>query len=598
MRRDQISLFDLPVITIPLEERVARATATIARIFEAGTPICVSFSGGKDSGTCADLVLCAARMLAKTTSHKPLVIVTTGDTLVENPEITAHYRKELKKMEAFGKQHGFRVITRIAKPALLSTWQLKVLSGRGLPSFAGQNTDCSYDLKISSQVSMRKSVFRELAQAGLPEAVTILGTRFDESEKRSLNMLLRGENDFSPVRNSDGDLILAPIAEWETDTVFEYLGTRTVGESSYSDFRDTLRIYAHAEGQSCAIVASVIQDGMAKRKKGGCGTRTGCWVCQQAEDKSLANMVAYDPMYEYAAGLNKLNVFIRNTRYDLTRRHWIGRTIKAGFIAIEPDTYSPAMVREIYRYMIQLQHDEAVRARRAGQHPKFTIFSDEMILALDAYWSLNGMARPFTAWADADDIRSDRVRYDIPEVDLVPRHDMPPAMFLHVGTQWDDSLPTSEISGLRDSYMESLLEISACGPSIKETRSGNLIWDLETESSFKVDSESTAMIMDFEMDRLLEQHRQGVGSALPGSITHGYKWYLMYGAIQLNAAQTAKHDEILRRTAFKDSLGLCLDYDLADVLKRSVRYCDLPDDARQAWSRKATTSSAQTDLIW
>jgi len=72
----------------------------------------------------------------------------------------------------------------------------------------------------------------------------------------------------------------------------------------------------------------------------------------------------------------------------------------------------------------------------------------------------------------------------------------------------------------------------------------------------------------------------------------------MYGAIQLSAAQTAKHDEILRRTSFKDSLGLCLDYDLEDLLKRSVRYCDLPDDARLAWAKKATTASAQWDLDW
>jgi DNA sulfur modification protein DndC len=41
--------------------------------------------------------------------------------------------------------------------------------------------------------------------------VTILGTRYDESEKRSLKMLLGGENNVVPVENSDGDFILAPI---------------------------------------------------------------------------------------------------------------------------------------------------------------------------------------------------------------------------------------------------------------------------------------------------------------------------------------------------------------------------------------------------
>src|SRR3546814_7181771 len=76
-----------------------------------------------------------------------------------------------------------------------------------------------------------------------------------------------------------------------------------------------------------------------KNKKGGCGARLGCWTCQQANDKSLETMIQFEPRYEYAKGLNQLNKFIRAIRYDWNRRNWVGRTIRGGFIAIEPDTF-------------------------------------------------------------------------------------------------------------------------------------------------------------------------------------------------------------------------------------------------------------------
>lgn len=597
MKRDQIPLFEMEsLVTMSVDERVDIAVATIRQLFEEGIPCCVAFSGGKDASTVADLTLTAARLCVGRTKRPPLVIITTSDTMAENPEIAEHYLRDMQKMVAYGAKHGFRVITRIAKPALLSTWQLKVLSGRGLPSFPGSNTDCSVDLKVTPQARLRKQIYKELQDDGLPEFVTLLGTRYLESEVRAMKMTLRGENADKPVRNADGDLILAPIAMWPTDDVFEFLATRPAG-GSYSNFEDTLRIYAHSEGQGCAIVASVIEEGMSKSKKGGCGTRHGCHVCQQAVDKSLENMIAYDPRYEYAAGLNKLNKFIRNTRYDWRRRHWIGRTIKAGYIAIQPDTYHPSMVREIFRYMIQLQHDEQVRARRSGQRVKFTLFSQSMILALDAYWSLAGLAKPFSAWADVDDITSDRVRYDVPEVEPIAPQEIPAARFLYVGAEWDDSAGANDMTGLRDAYLESLLEISACGPDLKQTRGGKTIWDLHTkETSFTVNPESVAMFEDFEMHRLLEQYRRPNSLALPGSITHGYKWYLQYGAIQVTPAQSSKHDEMLRRTAHKDSLGLTTEYDIDALLSQSIRFSDLPTEARHAWSKKATMATAQPDL--
>lgn len=591
-----LNLFEGVAHAPTLDWLVEKAQASIARLFLAGHPVVIAYSGGKDSSVCASLVLTTAKDLVESGKvSRPYVLITTSNTLIENPEVEEHYRKEHQKMEAYGEANGFEVYTKTVTPSLASTFQVKVLSGRGMPSFAGTNTDCSQDLKIKPQASYRNNLFKHLAKAGLPEPVTILGTRFDESERRALNMKMRGENALEAVQNADGDLVLSPICMWSTEDVWEFVGEVSSGlRESFTDFEEVKRIYSHAEGTSCAIVADAIRDGLSKRKKGGCGARHGCWGCQQSTDKSLANMIEYDERYAYAAGLHKLNTFIRNTRHDWTRRNWVGRTIRGGYIAIQPDTYHPAMVRELFRYMLQLDFDEQSRAAAAGEWPKFNILPLDMIMAIDALWSLNGLAKPFSALVDYDAVYNHGVRYDIPDVEPVPATKMPDARFLFVGGEWDDSAPVADWTGMRDPVIEGLLELSACAPELMENSRGKVTWTLETERSFDIHAESVAMIEMFELDRLIDMHHSGWP---PGGITAGYKWYLQYGALQLSHSQAAEHDEILRRTAFKDRIDLTLDYDIDQLLVKTVAFADLPQEAREAWQHKATTASAQVPLL-
>ena len=154
----------------------------------------------------------------------PLVVMMTSNTLVENPEITVHFRAEHRKMRAYGKKHGFKVITKEVQPYFASTFQAKVLTGRGLPSYAGTSSDCSVDLKITPQQRERRKMFAALKSQGFAEAVTVLGTRFDESARRESLMKARGDRPDVPVRNADGELVLSPIAMWTTDDVWELIG--------------------------------------------------------------------------------------------------------------------------------------------------------------------------------------------------------------------------------------------------------------------------------------------------------------------------------------------------------------------------------------
>lgn len=564
----------------PVERKADKAIASIIALFNAGHPMVVAYSGGKDSSVVAALVFHAAQ-LHRAAGGTPVVVATTGDTLVESPEVVQHYRAELARMRAFGKANGIIVHAHIVQPSLASTFQVKVLTGRALPSFPGTHGDCSTDLKIAPQRAFRRRLFRQLSNKGLAEPVTCLGTRFAESARRAEGMRVRGDSDVAAIRNKDGDLVMSPIAHWSDDDVWEAIalyGARA--RPCFSDFEDMRRIYAHSVGTSCAVVADAISEGSAKRKAGKCGARLGCHVCQMAEDKSLANMIDFDERYAYARGLQRLNRFIRATRHDWARRHWIGRTIRGGYIRVQPDTYHPQMLRALTRFMLQLDYDEEQRAAAAGERAKFQLLPLEMMIAVDALQSLNGVARPFAAWADIRDIRQRGIRYDIPEVADIGPTAMPEPRFLYVGGSWDDSAPEADWSGLRDPMREALTADSACAADVVVTADGRAILDLPTAQQFGVDSEAAMLIEDFEQDRLLAMHDLGGG---PGSITAGYRWYLHYGCLTLSHGQQAEHDEIARRTAFKDRLGLTDTYELKDVLARAVSGDELPPAARESW---------------
>ncbi len=430
MKYETIELFPVQMLQVSIEDRIAQAIQSIIRLFISGQPVVVAFSGGKDSSLVLAIALQAAkdyaemlrsaralayrparneggrlrpalrawRNLRRSTRlraslnrfREPFVLVTTSNTLIENPSVIEHIKSEFRRVEKFATAERLHVETHMVTPPLLSTWQVSVLSGRAIPSYAGMKGDCSVSYKILPQRSFRRKLFRRLKHENLGVPVTLLGTRYSESERRAAAMRVRGERADRPVLNKDGEYVLSPICDFSTDDVWEALAYYGSGVwPSYSDFEDTRRIYADAGGTSCAVVADAIFEGSAS-KSGKCGARFGCHLCLQTEDKSLATMVEYDPQYAYAKGLLKLNEYLRNIRYDWSKRNWIGRTIRSGYIAVGPDTLHPRTVREISRFMLQLDYDERVRARRAREKPKFELLPLDVLIALDAMQSLYG----------------------------------------------------------------------------------------------------------------------------------------------------------------------------------------------------------------
>lgn len=398
-----------PVVDWDLDEKVDRAIEALTALLRSGAPACVSWSAGKDSGTLLNLCLTAALQLKRRGEAVPPIVVTHADTLVENPDVRAYAQVEMMRVREFARINGLPVRVLTATPNLSAQWAVRVIGGRALPPFPGGSRDCTQEWKIWPMRRLRKRVLQELERAAdgtkRPEPVVLIGTRYSESTTRGANMRERGESDVQVRRGIDekgkpSHLFLSPLAHWTTDDVWGYLGLARGGHiPSYSDFDETFRIYADAMGSSCVIVGEDMS--AAAKSSKACGARHGCALCTATGDvdKSMENMLASDPRYEYMRGLNRLRNFMADTRWDLSRRNWLGRTIKNGYVRISPDSYSPAMLEELLRYSLTIDAREREEAAGLGIRPRFQLVGLTQLFAIDAMWSLQGYHRPFHALA-------------------------------------------------------------------------------------------------------------------------------------------------------------------------------------------------------
>lgn len=537
----------------------------VKRLFSAGHPVCVAFSGGKDSSAVAVLALEAA-LRAKAEGLQPKLYFVSSDTLVENPEIAQHMRAEHRRIWAFAHAKGLDVEAHVASPSLLESFAVRVLSGRALPSFPGQSSDCSTSWKVNPMNALRRRLQKG---RGFDRAmVTLTGTRFSESIARGAKMAERGDEAESPVARPSGELVMCPIAHWHSDDVWELLGNAASGFlDSYSDQSDVMRIYAASGGTSCAVVSDSISD--LQRPARGCGSRTGCFLCTMvSSDRSMENMVKA-PEYRYMAGLNRFRNFLQATQFDWSRRHWIGRTIRDGFIRVGPDTYSSAMVLDLLRYCLTLDAQEREAASAGGSRPRFEIVPLEAVVALDVLWSLHGLHRPFEAVTQWHLVHHRGKRFEVPDLQAVPKTAMPAFRYLPVGVDWDNGA-RSLYTGLRDPLVELAGELGEghyCMHNALSAR-GEDVLDINTARSFTVDAEAVCLALEFEWDRMMELRD---GSSAGHGLTKGYMWWTQYGAVSVAKGHVGVHDEILRRTHLKERLGLAgPEINLSRVLAMSL----------------------------
>lgn len=541
---------------------VRSALSVLTGLLENRTPLIVAWSSGKDSSVVLSLALEAARRIRASGNAPAPIVVSHSDTLIENPEVHALARRELGKIECYAAREGLPLEVVIATPALSDHWAVRVLGGRRLPSFGATNRDCTVDFKIRPQQRARAAVMRRLAAAGWGEAVIITGSRFDESDERRRRMLARGDSSDSVRRNERGERVLAPIATWTSDEVFDYLGVVGARGTGYSDFREVLRLYADAGASSCAVVSDAVTS--AWKRSRPCSARMGCLVCcAVSEDRSLTNLVAYDPQrYGYLGGWLAFRDFLIATLWDFRRRNWLGRTLHHGYVRIRPDVYSPAMLRELLAYALTLDAIELERCSRLGVAPRFQMINAQRLIAIDSYWSLLGIAPAFEALRLYREVFVRGARYAVPRVAVQPPRPLPAPRYYYVGRNGDED--GEDLStGLRDLVLEAFGGAGCVGA--RRLGNGRVVMDAESAVSFDVDTEAAALVLELELDHLLDR-----SEVRPQPAGAAYRHYAALGCLSLSPRQYGVHDQILRRTAFRARAGLGGAVDIGGLLAASI----------------------------
>lgn len=537
-----------------VEEPEVRATRRIKEVMLAGHPCVLAFSSGKDSTVLVSIALNAARSIIEMGFECPPVVVLHGNTLVEQPEIVELAEAEIRKMQAYAKLHGIPLETRISSPSVTLSFAARVIGGRGLPSFPDSRADCSTDWKVSVNLKAQKEVFAKLENMGRwKPPVVMTGVRNDESVARDHRIAKRGEVSEGMWKNELGALRLSPILDFTVDDIWEYIGLSNAGViQTYSDFTETMRIYADSGGSSCVIVADM--KGATHSKP--CGTRTGCWVCTRvAEDKSMSQMIESDPIrYGYLEPLAGLRNFLSRTQYDWTLRSFVGRSIDAeGYITIGADVYSPQMLKRLLRYTLSAQVVSGVQ-----------IISTQQLIAIDARWSQYAIAPPFTALKIYFEVMKGSIEL-APEVKRVKKTPVPKIGKVLVGAPSFSEAMRGNVSGLRNVSAE--MHHESCGFNFKELKDGSLVLDFETDEDITIDEEGAHDFIGFIAEDMIRDYCRDDCS----DWTWGYKTYLQYGTISIAKGKSFQSHEILQRSQWRQEHGLNGQQDLASLESR----CDV-----------------------
>lgn len=536
------------------EQPEQRATRRIKEVLLAGHPAVLAFSSGKDSSVLVGIALGAARDIIEKGFECPPVVVLHGDTGVEQPEIVVLARTEIDKMKEFAKKHGIPLETRISSPSITASFPVRVIGGRGLPSFPDSRSDCTTDWKISVNEKAQKDIFRKLEGIGRwKRPVVMTGVRNDESIVRDQRIAKRGEVAEGLWENELGALRLSPILDFTVDDVWEYIGLVNAGViDAYSDFGETMRIYRDAGGSSCVVVADM--KGASNSKP--CGTRTGCWACTRVgEDRSMNQMIESDPdRYGYLEPLADLRNFLSRSQYDWSRRSFVGRSIDDdGYITIGADVYSPNMLQDLLRYTLSAQVVSGVE-----------IISTQQLIGIDARWSQYAIAPPFTALKIYFEVMAGEITL-APKIERVKKTAVPRIGKIFVGNSSFNRAMRGNVSGMRNVVAEMFHE--SCGYELKSLKDSTLVLDYETDEDVTIDAEGAEDFLCFMAEDKIDEYCKIDCS----DWTWGYKTYLQYGTISISKGRLSQSHEILQRSQWRQANNLHGQQDSSTIESR----CDV-----------------------
>jgi DNA sulfur modification protein DndC len=426
------------------------------------------FSGGKDSSTCAVLVIEAVRRAVAegiTTTH----YISSSSTGIENPAMEMHLLDVQLEMKEHFEKHRLPIEIHLTHPSLASSFMVATLGRGTLPRFPenSKHRSCAHDWKYAPARKLAAELQTKAVEQTGREMITVIGTRFDESTVRKARMQERGECAEVPVHSESGELFLSVIAHWTLDDVWMTLEMLLEPEScpyevAISD-ESVHRLFALYQESNDGVCGVVLGDG---GNRAACGVRTGCFACTLTgeKDKSMESMLSTEK-YAFMRPLNDFRNLLMTTQFDMDTRELLGRRLSpAGFLPVGPDVYSFQFRKSMLQFLLSIDASERDRAdeteaaifngsladtkeNRLMASPTFELVSLSQLALIDWHWSNHyEAAEAFPAVSIWYEVNVLGRRFPIPKTAKAPKLRIPTRRWIQVG-DFDHAAPSE---GLRN----------------------------------------------------------------------------------------------------------------------------------------------------
>ena len=295
-----------------LSEKIELTIKNITNLYaEDDLPWIIGYSGGKDSTTVLQLVWHAVQGIPEEKRNKKIHVIST-DTLVENPIVAKWVELSLTKVNSASVNQKLGIESHRLTPKLEDGFWVNLI-GKGYPAPRPKFRWCTSRLKINASTEFVRDVATERG-----EAILFLGTRSSESQARAKVMAKHaGSTRELLSRNSDARLdrvwIFAPIGDWSTDEVWEYL---VENENPWG--HSNMELFHLYRGASPDAECPLVVDSSTP----SCGdSRFGCFVCTMVDkDKSMLAMIQNDEDKKWMIPLSIFREEKLNTTDDFKNR--------------------------------------------------------------------------------------------------------------------------------------------------------------------------------------------------------------------------------------------------------------------------------------
>lgn len=298
MNKISSSIYDKVYQNIDLATKVNDTKAILKEYYlHDERPLCIAFSGGKDSTALVFLMIELLKELKQdNTLRKPTYII-NSNTLAELPPLLEHLEKSLKTIQEYGNRNELNLEVHEVVPQDKHTLNVQLL-GVGMPPPSRNFRWCTTKLKVWPIEKKLKELFPD------GKFISVVGSRRDESDDRKKRIIKQSQvNSHLKINdrftNADN---LYPIEFWNTKDIWEYILDQNNNIINTTFLWELYSDASSKDAKECSFVGAGgkhIDEG-----KIGCGqSRFGCWQCYvvRDNDKSLDGLLksGYPDMEHY-----------------------------------------------------------------------------------------------------------------------------------------------------------------------------------------------------------------------------------------------------------------------------------------------------------